>query len=130
MDDKEDIKIGDIVPLHSHSFGKSFARCMDIRYGVIIAFTNANNPRVIPIYYKTPQTFTHKGAFAWARKRSTIVPNSMCLSEKQKDKYLSGGKRQKNYNRILSAALRDIRMRKKVMSPSVSAGTKSYFTFD
>ena len=128
MDAKEDLNLGDIVPFSSRNFGTSYVRCMDIRYGIIVAFTCNDNPRVVPLYFKTKQTLTAKGAFDWMRKFSVIIPNSMKLSEQQKQMFLSGGSRLENYNNIMSAAMQDIRKR---TAPVVRyKGTTSYFTFD
>lgn len=128
MDDKEDLKLGDIVPYSARAWGKSYIRCMDIRYGVIVAFTAKGNPRVGPLYFKQPQSFTAKGAYDWYRKFTTIIPRSIKLMPNQVEVYLAAGKRRDNYNNIMREAIID--MKKRSSSEIVHTSTTSYFTFN
>jgi len=129
MDDEEDIKLGDIVPLHSTNFGGTFVRCSGMVYGVVISFTTKNNPRATPIYHKQPQHFTgYKDPYILMRRRSSIMFGVIAID---KAKWLKKAvTRQSNYTRIMRVVNRGIaeieEERKKNEKPKAH---NDYFSF-
>lgn len=137
MDVREDLKVGDILPIYSRAFGKSHhrIRCASLSYGVIIAFTKKGYPRTHPIYYKMPQKFDFHPVGKWSRMQrikqwinsQTIMFNIITLNPEEAENWLDQGLRRKNYNRLMRLMEQ---FRKKESENSIKYKPNNYFNFD
>ena len=129
MDAEGNIEIGDILPVGSSGKVVMYNSFYNIQYGVVVAFTINNNPRVTPIFHKEVDDTYTKGnvvvrqmhvqqtgattsggssvakirkitAGAWLLRKSRVCMNAYPIANKED--YLKEGKRRINYENILN----------------------------